>query len=102
MFSFLKSNGITQNPPAIEPIGRKAENWIKSILVVLYCVDKTTRYLLRGQKAQSFAAAQPLGSAAKAKMRSSRLKTLRFTLQQTENCGYQNCRRTGGKRLALT
>ena len=50
MFSFLKSNGITQNPPAIEPIGRKAENWIKSILVVLYCGDNTARYLLQSQK----------------------------------------------------
>ena len=38
---------------------------------MLYCVDKTTRYLLQSQKALSFAAAQPLRRAVKAKMRSS-------------------------------
>ena len=46
----LNPNGITKNSPTIESIGRKAENWIKSIVVVLYCVDKTARYLLQSQK----------------------------------------------------
>ena len=38
---------------------------------MLYCIDKTARYLLQGQKTLSFAAAQPLRRVAKAKMRSS-------------------------------
>lgn len=64
----LTPNGITKNPPTIESIGRKLDK--KSILVVYYG-DKITRYSYRAKKTLSFAAAQPLGRAAKAKMRSS-------------------------------
>ena len=70
---------------------------------VTYYGDKTTRYSYRAKKTLSFAAAQPLRSAVKAKMRSSKAflwvaspSLLRFSRRKTAAI------RTGGKRLVLT
>ena len=100
----LNPNGITKNSPTIESIGRKAENWIKSIVVVLYCVDKTARYLLQSQKNSIVCCCTAFKMRCESKdafLRGAPLgwEPFVFTLQQVENYGYQNCRRTGGKRL---
>ena len=103
--AFWNPNGITQNPPTIVSIGRKAENWIKSIVVMLYCGDKTARYLLQSQKNSIVCCCTAIRKRCESKdavLRGVPLgwEPFVFMLQQIENCGYQNWRRTGGKRKA--